>query len=77
MQVDGKPVTELADAAMQPPAALTAACAEPVALPRGALAAGPVERLWGSDRAALADCGARHAATVEFFAERDAALAGK
>ena len=75
--IDGKPVTELADPAMQPPAALTAPCDAPVALPDAAMSAGAVERGWAADRGALAMCGARHQAETEFYAKRDAALAGK
>lgn len=41
------------------------------------MSAGEVERAWGQDRASLVDCGARHEATVSFYRNRDARLAGK
>lgn len=59
-----------------PPGELTRPCAPPARL-SGVLSAGAVERGWAQDRAALADCGARQAAVVRFYAERDAGLAGE
>lgn len=77
VEVDGKPVAELALAIAQPPTDLTVPCTGPVDL-RGyqSLNAGPVERLWFTDRASLSECRDRKAALQRFYAERDAALAG-
>lgn len=75
--IDGKAVTELNDAAAQPPAALTAPCEPATDIPTGPLNAGPAERLWERDRASLQVCGARHSAVVDFYKRRDAGLAGK
>lgn len=74
VSIDGKPVTELTRAA--PPPALTADCADPVAIPVGPLNEGPAERYWIADRRALLDCGERHHGLAAFIAGRDAGLAG-
>lgn len=60
-----------------PPTELKRACKDPVEVPSGALAAGPVERLWASDRVALDACGQRHTALVQFYQQRDNGLAGE
>ncbi|MBZ9659757.1 dehydrogenase [Mesorhizobium sp. ESP-6-4] len=66
----------------QPPAlsdpdrTLVAECLGPVRLPKGALTQRHVERLWIMDRKALIECGRRHKALRDFYAERDAALRG-
>lgn len=77
LKVDPVPVKELALPAAQPDPELARACADPIDL-RGyqGLNAGPVERLWFSDRQSLADCRDRKAALQKFYTERDAALAG-
>lgn len=71
---DPKPVTQLADGAGAAPAALTRPCRRPAPMSSGS--AGAVERKIAADVTALKDCEARRAATVEFYASRDAALAG-
>lgn len=76
VKIDAKPVSELASALAAPPASLIAACQDPVDLPDGPMSAGAVERAMAADRAALASCVERHAATVEFYRARDAGLAG-
>ena len=78
-QIDAKPVTELADAAMQPPAALTAPCQTQIAplFPDRAMNAGEAERATETVIAWLLDCSARHNETVGFYRTRDAALAKK
>lgn len=76
-KLDARPVIELASPAAAPPASLVAPCDSPVEFAAGALGAGTVEFLWSSDRAALAACGGRHKAVVEFYRERDAGLAGE
>jgi len=70
------PVAELASTAAQLPEPLKRPCKHPVALPAHDLTEGEVSRYWGLDRAALADCGVRHAATTRFYRKRDAGLAG-
>ena len=77
--IDPKPVTELADPAIQLPAALRAPCQTQVAalIPAGPMNAGPAERATETVVAWLLDCSARKDAETEFFAKRDAALAGK
>lgn len=42
-----------------PPPSLTAPCAAPVALPDRGLTQAEVETLWGRDRSALRECGAK------------------
>lgn len=67
-----------------PSADLLRTCARPVRLttrpgrkaPIRKMAAGAVERAWRGDRAALIDCGDRKRAVQEFYAQRDAGLAG-
>lgn len=61
----------------QPPAAFTNDCAPPVTLPDTDLGSAQVATMWGADRAALADCGSRHSALVQFYIGRDKALAGQ
>lgn len=73
--VDGRSVVELAEPLAHPPAEATAVCARPVALGDKAMLAGAVERAWAADRSALVDCATRHAIVVEFYNQRDAALA--
>lgn len=45
--------------APSPPPSLTAPCRAPVALPDRGLSQGEVETLWGRDRSALRECGAK------------------
>ncbi len=77
--LDGKSVIELADPAMQPPAALTAACQTQIAalFPDRAMSAGEAERATETVIAWLLDCAARHQAETTFYMKRDALLAGK
>ena len=76
--VDPRPIVELADPNMQPPAALTAACQTEIAalFPDGAMNAGPAERATETVIAWLLDCAARHQAETDFYRTRDAKLAG-
>ena len=55
------------------PDALTTPCHVPVGLPRGAIRAGAVARLWGRDRLALSSCAARQAALAEHVRAQEAA----
>lgn len=55
-------------------AALAQPCAEPVRTPERKLSNVETERLWGRDRRALVECKGRHAAVVDHYARRDAAL---
>ena len=77
MRLDAKPVTELAGQRAAPPNELTATCTKPVELKAGALSAGAVERLWAADRTELAVCKLKHKSVVDFYRNRDAALAGE
>jgi hypothetical protein len=80
LKVDAEPVKELGLAIAQPPAELTAACDAPADLSAWLgrpMPAGPTERLWGVDRAALADCAVRKSRLQLFYANRDSALAGR
>src|SRR5215203_5745609 len=72
--LDGRPVEELS--AASPTQRLLRPCAEPQQLPRRAISRSEVVRAWARDRVSLADCGDRHDAVVQFYAERDAGLAG-
>jgi hypothetical protein len=74
-RLDGRPVLELRNAA--PPVELTRPCDEPQRLPRGGLTQAQAVRLWARDRKALVDCGERFDATIQFYEERDAGLAGE
>lgn len=60
----------------EPDRALVRACLGPVRLPQGELLQKDVERLWIADRKALIECGRRHKALRDFYAERDAAVRG-
>ena len=60
----------------EPDRALVRDCLGPVRLPQGTLTQGDVERLWIGDRKALIECGRRHKALRDFYAERDAAVRG-
>ena len=72
---DAAPVAQLQNA--QPDARLLEPCLGPVRLPRNRdMSREEASRAWGRDRARLVDCGERHDATVQFYQERDAALAG-
>jgi len=77
VQIDSKPVVELGSVLAAPPAELAAHCDDPVAVPDAAIAAGATERLWAQDRASLVTCGGRHSGLAQFYAKRDAGLAGK
>lgn len=68
---------QLAEPIARPSPQLIQSCSSPVDLPERDMSAGEVERAWGQDRASLVDCGARHEATVSFYRNRDARLAGK
>lgn len=70
------PVKEIGGGKAAAPARLTQRCAAPAAIPTGALSAGATERLWAQDRAALDDCGRRHAALAGYYTDRDARLSG-
>lgn len=72
----GAPVKEIGGGRAAAPARLTQHCAPPAAIPAGALSAGATERLWAQDRAALDDCGRRHAALAGYYTDRDARLSG-
>ena len=74
---DHLPIKELADPAAQPPKKLIEPCVGPVEIPKGPLDAGPTARLWAADRIALSECKTSNALLVEFYAKRDAGLAGK
>ncbi len=74
--LDAKKPIELATPAAQPPAGLERPCAAPTRLAGTPMSAGEVERHWGRDRVALADCRARHSALVKWRRARDAGLAG-
>lgn len=72
-----EPVKELAgEKAANAPGDLDKPCERPARLPERDLGAGETERLWGRDRAALVECGDRHAANVRWRQKRDAGLAG-
>lgn len=77
VRLDTKPVSQLAGASAQPPAALTIPCDPPVPLPDSAMSAGAVERGWAQDRVSLMDCGTKHSDLLRFYQDRDAGLAGK
>ncbi len=47
------------------PASLKAPCQPPVQVPDADLSAPQIARLWGRDRTALGDCGARHQALAD------------
>ena len=53
----------------RPADSLLDACAAPVSLPTRDLTQAEVERLWGADRAALRDCGERHAVLATWSGE--------
>jgi hypothetical protein len=73
---DAAPPRQLAAQNAQPPARLEKSCDRPMRLPERDLSAGEVERYWGTDRVALRECGARHAALMKWRRNRDAKLAG-
>jgi hypothetical protein len=50
------------------PPSVAVPCHDPVALPQRGLTQAEVERLWGADRDALRDCGARHGLAVAHVA---------
>lgn len=74
MSLDKAPVTQLKRAG--PPADLTVPCDRPSTITNSPQSAGAVERGWAEDRAHLAACADRHAASISFYRERDAGLAG-
>lgn len=74
LQVDAKPVSELAAPEAQPATELVQACEDPVALGNAAIGAGETERGWGHDRKSLADCKLRHEQLREFYQGRDKKL---
>ena len=69
---------------VKPAAELLRKCERPVRLttrpgrkaPIRKMSAGAVERAWRGDRAALVECGDRKQAVQDFYAARDAGLAG-
>ncbi len=74
--VNPKPI-ELAQPQAQPPDVLRKPCRRPNELPDRDLAAGEVERLWSTERAALANCAALHQGALDFYQTRDRKLAGE
>lgn len=58
-----------------PDSALVHRCVGPVSLGDKGLTQAEVERLWRTDRQRLLTCIRRHLALVEFYADRDGALA--
>ena len=57
-----------------PDSYLTEACPDPARLPSGEMTQRDIERYWGKDRASLVECGDRHEALRDYYAERDGAL---
>lgn len=52
-------------------------CAGPVDIGEKELTQAELERLWITDRKRLVTCIRRHIALVDFYADRDAGLAGR
>jgi hypothetical protein len=60
-----------------PDSALTGDCKRPVDIGDSDLTQAQVENFWPQDRKALIECGRSKRALRDFYADRDARLAGK